>query len=806
MKIFAPVLSILFLLHFSAFAQDELKYQKPPQSIINLVDAPQQPTVIINSDGSTMVFLQNPGLPGIAEVARPEVRIAGLRINPKTNGLSRTAYHNGISVKSIKKNEDFEFSGLPDVLKISDVSWSPDESKLAFSNQSSYGIELWVADLKTMEANRLTDFYLNDTYNKPFIWAPNGKSILAKFVDENQGEVPIPDLIPEGPFIQENKGKVSASNSYQDLIKSPYQELLFDYYLTSQLKLVSLDGEAANWGKTAIYRSIEFSPDGKYILTQKINRPYSYIVPAEFFPYTTEVFSIKGKLAKTLFKAPLADHIPAGFDGVAEGPREFGWRNDKPATLYWVEAQDKGDPERQVPLKDIIYTLDAPFKNTPHKLAECYLRFNKIEWADNDLAMVTERWWKTRAERRVFIKPGNETYRVNLFDRYYEDSYSDPGDFVTKKNEYKRDVLLTEKENVFSISNGASPEGEKPFILKFNTRTKLTDTLFRSEAPYFEKPLFFNNNKFVITSREAVDTVPNYYFVKLTDSSRVQLTDFQNPYPELEGITKQQLNYKRLDGLNLSATLYLPQNYSVSDSTLPVLMWAYPREFKTAAAAGEVKGSPYKFTRISTGSPIYWVTQGYAVLDNADMPIVGESNDQPNDTFIDQIKYNAKAAIDTLVEMGIADRKRIAIGGHSYGAFMAANLLAHTNFFAAGIARSGTYNQTLTPFGFQQEERSYWEAPEIYNRMSPFAFADKIKSPLLLIHGEADNNPTTFPLQSERFFNALKGHGATTRLVMLPAEAHEYAARESVLHMMWEMDNWLNKYLKSVKPKSVSKQ
>ncbi len=804
MKISLSALSVLFLLHFYAIAQDELTYQKPPQTIIDLVDAPQQPTVKISSDGSMMLFLQNPGLPSIAEVARPEVRIAGLRINPKTNGLSRTAYYNGISVKSVKKNEDFEFSGLPDVLKIADVTWSPDETKIAFSNQSVYGIELWVADLKTMEASRLTDFYLNDTYNKPFIWAPNGKSLLAKFVDENQGEVPIPDIIPEGPYVQENKGKISVSKTYQNLIKSPYQELLFDYYLTSQLKLVNLDGKSEDWGKTAIYRNIEFSPDGKYILTEKINRPYSYIVPAEYFPYNTEVFTVKGKLVKTLFKAPLADHIPAGFDGVAEGPREFGWRNDKSATLYWVEAQDKGDPERQVPIKDIIYTLDAPFKKTAHKLAECYLRFNKIEWADNDLAMVTERWWKTRAERRVFIKPGNETYRVNLFDRYYEDGYSDPGYFVTKKNEYKRDVLLTEKDNVFSISNGASPEGEKPFILKFNTRTKLTDTLFKSEAPYFEKPVFFNNNKFVITSREAVDTVPNYYLIKLTDSSRVQLTDFQNPYPELDGITKQQLNYKRLDGLNLSATLYLPKNYSVSDSTLPVLMWAYPREFKTSAAAGEVKGSPYKFTRISTSSPVYWVTQGYAVLDNADMPIVGESNDQPNDTFIDQIKYNAKAAIDTLVKMGVADRKRIAIGGHSYGAFMAANLLAHTDLFAAGIARSGTYNLTLTPFGFQQEERSYWEVPEIYNRMSPFAFADKIKSPLLLIHGEADNNSTTFPLQSERFFNALKGYGATTRLVILPSEAHEYSARESVLHMMWEMDNWLEKYVKPVKTKIVA--
>ncbi|HUH33830.1 MAG TPA: prolyl oligopeptidase family serine peptidase, partial [Daejeonella sp.] len=492
-------------------------------------------------------------------------------------------------------------------------------------------------------------------------------------------------------------------------------------------------------------------------------------------------------------------------DAVATGPREFGWRTDKPATLYWVEAMDGGDPNVRVPLRDIIYTLAAPFNSAPLKLADCYMRFNKINWANDQLAIVTERWWKTRAERRVYIKPGNERYRVNLFDYYYEDAYADPGTFITRKNEYNLPVLLTENQNIFTISEGASPQGNRPFVLKFNTKTKITDTIFRSRAPYYERPVFFSNKKFLITSRETVDSVPNYYYVDLPDQRHVALTSFTDPYPQLKGVKKQLLSYKRTGGLTLTGTLYLPKDYDTQKGRLPVLIWDYPREFKTVAAAGQVKGSPYQFTRIGWGSPIYWVTRGYAVLDNADMPIVGESNKNPNDTFVEQIKFNAQAAIDHLVKMGVADPKRIAVGGHSYGAFMTANLLAHTDLFAAGIARSGAYNRSLTPFGFQAEERTYWEAPEVYNKMSPFSYANKIKEPLLLIHGEADNNSGTFPMQSERFFNALKGHGATSRLVVLPAESHGYRAKESVLHMLWEMDQWLEKYVKKASAETSAK-
>lgn len=805
MKRFSLFLAVFAFIHCVASAQD---YQKPPASILSLFEAASNPQVRFSSDGEWMLILSESELPSIADLSEPELRLAGFRINPANNGQSRGSTFTGIKVKSVSTGIEYAITGLPQEPKLYDISWSPDERKIAFTHKSSQGIELWIADLKTFQANRLSNFYINDTFGIPFIWMPNGKGLLAKFIDDNRKKVPEKSTIPTGPIIQENTKPSSPSPTYQDLLKNPYDEQLFDYYFTSQLKIVDLQGQTSTFLYPAIIRSMEYSPDGQYLLLATINRPYSYQIPLKAFPFTTSVYGKNARLIKTLYENPLADNIPAGFDGVPTGPREFGWRADKGAVLYWVEALDNGNPSQQARIRDVVYTREAPFSQDPQKLADCYFRFHSIVWGDDKVAILTERWWKTRFERRSFIKPSNVSFRVNLYDRYFEDRYSDPGKLITIKNEYNRDVLLTEfntlkrigdpdNVNIFTITDGASPEGDRPFILKFNIKTKLMDTIFRSAPPYYERPVFFNDSKFSINSRETADSVANYYKVNLEDKSYTQLTSFPNPYPSMKGVKKQQLSYTRLDGVTLGGTLYLPAGYKVGDAPLPVLIWAYPREFKTKVAAAQINGSPFQFSMIAKASPIYWVTRGYAVVDNADMPVIGESNNEPNDTFLEQIRYNAEAVINHLVKMGIADPKRIAIGGHSYGAFMTVNLLAHTNLFAAGIARSGAYNRSLTPFGFQAEVRTYWQAPEVYNRISPFSYADKIKAPILLIHGQADNNTGTFPMQSERLYSALKGHGAITRLVMLPAESHAYRAKESLLHMLWEMDTWLEKYVKN---------
>ncbi|MBJ6116813.1 S9 family peptidase [Pontibacter sp. BT310] len=787
-----------------AFAQGgqdlNISYQRPPQTIADIIDAPATPSVSINSKGDLMLLLERPGYPSIEELAQPESRLAGLRINPATNGQSRASSISNIKVKQVNGGQESQIKGLPQNARLSYITWSPDEKYIAFTNTVANGIELWIADISTKQAKKLTNATVNDAHRgSPFEWTSDSKTLVVKFVDENRGEMPEPVLAPAGPTIQQNIGKVKPSRTYQDLLKNRYDEQLFDYYMQTQLKLVTVDGQQQTIGKAGVVKGFEVSPDGQYLLVEMIQKPYSYLVPSYNFPYSVEVWSRDGKVVKQLAQLPLAEDIPIAFDAVAKGPRNYSWRPDKAATLYWAEAQDGGDANKEVAVRDIVYTLDAPFAAKPTKLATTKYRYRGIQWGEN-LALVNERWWKTRAERVSSVDPAKPGKATVLIERSYEDGYNDPGSPVFTKNKFGRSVLLTDKkgQHIYMISEGGSPEGNRPFLSEFNLKSKKAKILFRSEAPYYERPVDIINldKKQIITRRESEKDAPNYFVRDLGKKQLTQVTTFPHPTPQLEGVQKEMLQYERNDGVKLNAVLYLPKDYKKGDAPLPMLMWAYPREFKNAATAGQVKSSPYEFTRISSGSPLFWVTQGYAVLDRTDIPIVGEGNAQPNDTYNEQLVASAKAAIDKVVSMGVVDPKRVAVGGHSYGAFMTANLLAHSNLFAAGIARSGAYNRTLTPFGFQQEERSYWEAPEVYHRMSPFSFADKVKTPILLIHGEADNNSGTFPIQSERFYNALKGHGATTRLVFLPHESHGYAAKESILHMLWEMDTWLNTYVK----------
>ncbi|GGK82693.1 prolyl oligopeptidase family serine peptidase [Rufibacter glacialis] len=786
-----------------------LPYQRPAESIAKLIEAPATPSVLFDSKGEWMLLMERAGYPSIEEVAAPEARIGGLRINPAVNGSSRGSSFNNLKFKKVNGGQEFTVQGLPANPKITDVTWSPDEKQVAFLNTVTNGIELWVMGVNDKTARKLTTATVNDAWGNAFSWAPDGQSLLVKVVNSSRGEAPKTNTTPVGPIIQENLGRTAPSRTYQDLLRNRQDEALFDYYLTSQLVQVSLDGKQTNVGAQGIIRSFSVSPDGQYVLVSTTKRPYSYLVPSSQFPYTVQVWDRSGKLVQQIADIPLGENIPVGFNAVATGPRQVAWRADQPATLFWVEAQDGGDDKKEVPIRDVVYTQAAPFTTKPVALVGTKLRFSGITWGSNDLALVTERWWRTRQERRLRVKPSQPGAEpVVLVERSYEDLYTDPGYPVMTKNQFGRSVLMTDKsgQNLYMISEGGSPQGNRPYLSKFNLATKKADILWRSEAPYYELPIDVINPEKgqFITRRESENDPPNYFLRQVGSKKLTALTKFQHPSPELQGIGKQLLTYKRNDGVTLTATLYTPKGYKKEQGRLPVLMWAYPREFKDAATAGQVKTSPYEFTRINYGSPLFWVTRGYAVLDRTDFPIVGEGDAEPNDTYVEQLVASAKAAIDEVTKMGVADPSRVAVGGHSYGAFMTANLLAHSDLFAAGIARSGAYNRTLTPFGFQAEERTFWQAPEVYAKMSPFNYAHKIKTPLLLIHGEADNNSGTFPIQSERFYNALKGHGATTRLVFLPAESHGYGAKESVMHMLWEMDQWLEKYVKN-KPQPQSK-
>lgn len=791
---------VLLLLQWPLMAQQSTGYQRPPKAIEDLVNAPVTPSVSFSRTGDLMLVLEAPGYASLEDLSQPELRIGGIRINPITSGPSRASSFENIKIKNIKSGEEKEITNLPNDPKLSNVSFSDDEKYIAFTHRSAEEISLWVAEVATMEARRLTG-EVNQVYGKSISWLSDNQ-LLVKGTNPSRGAMPEAPLVPDGPIIQETSGTAAPSRTYQDLLQNSHDEALFAYFMDSQLFKVDLEGSKKPIGRAGWIKSFDVSPDGNYILVELIRKPFSYLVPASRFPYDVEIWSAAGEKIRTLAEIPLDEVRPTGFDATVKGPRSINWRADEPATLYWAEAQDGGDPKVEVEERDIVFQLSAPFEGEKVKLAATTYRYNRIDWGNKNLAILNETWFASRMEKRSVINPSTPGQAGDLIiDRSFNDIYNDPGDPVFRVNEWGQMVLLMKGDHLFMTSEGGSPEGSMPFLSAFNIKTKEQKILWRSQAPYYErvvKVLDEQATEFV-TLKESTDIQPNYWLVNTRKRiAPMAVTNFEHPYESIKGINKQLVTYTRKDGLNLSATIYTPEGYSPDkDGRLPVLMWAYPREYKSAEVAAQVRGSKYEFTRLSWGTPLYWVTQGYAIMDRTEMPIVGEGEVEPNDHFVEQLVANAEAAIDYIVETGIGDRERIAVGGHSYGAFMTANLLSHTDLFAAGIARSGAYNRTLTPFGFQYEQRTYWEAPEVYNTMSPFMHADKVKTPILLIHGEADNNSGTFPMQSERYYNALKGHGATTRLVFLPLESHGYAARESILHTLYEMDAWLEKYVKT---------
>lgn len=789
------------LLSSTLFAQGSSGYQMPPKAIADLIDAAPTPGVSISPDDQWMALFDRPSLPSIEEVSQEELRLAGLRINPKTNGQSRSSYYTGIRLRSMQAQKEKTVKGFPENARLRNVSWAPDGKTMACLNTVADGNELWKIDVATATASKLTGPAVNNSMRGPFTWLSDSKTLIVRTIAKNRRPQPTEPSVPKGPVIQSNEGVAAPVRTYQDMLRNPHDEDLFEYFTNSQLVFLDVSSGEQKFFAEGIFRSVSTSPDGQYVLVSQIKKPFSYIVPYYRFPMTVTVYDRNGKPVRQIADLPAAENLPKGFNAVATGPRSFTWRSDKPASLYWVEAQDGGDPKKEVKIRDRMFALSAPFDGEPQAVLDFQLRYGGVDWGTDDLAIAYE-WW--RADRREVTKkwsPGNpKAPPTVLFDRSYEDRYGDPGGFESRTNKWGRNVLLTagNGQSLYLSGQGASPEGNRPFVDKFSLETKSSERLWRSEAPYYEYPVYIldADKGTVLTRREANYEPPNFFLRNLESGNLTQLTHFPNPYEGLKGVTKELVKFQREDGIDLTGTLYLPAGYDpAKDGTLPVLMWAYPREYKSASAASQVTTSPHAFIRTSWASPTLWLARGYAVFSNVAMPIIGEGDEEPNEKFVEQLYANAEAAVNVVVERGIADRDRIGIGGHSYGAFMTANLLAHTDLFAAGVARSGAYNRTLTPFGFQAEERTYWETPETYYKMSPFNFADKIKEPLLLIHGEADNNSGTFPMQSERMYAALKGHGATVRLVMLPAESHGYRARESIMHMAWEMDQWLDKYV-----------
>lgn len=796
-------LLLLFVLFLTvvAPAQDDGGYKIPPKAIADMLLAKPTPNISLDDRGEWMLFTESSSYPSVEELARPELRIAGLRINPNNYAPSRQNFINNLYLRHIATGKEYKITGLPSPLYAGSISWSPNDKKIAFTQTTTGRVDLYMIDVATQKAMKINKSPLN-TITGSYQWY-NDNTVIYRTPLKPASAAPPKPAVPKGPTTQENYGKASPRPTFQDMIKSPYDEELYAFYATTQL-IKNVGGVETKIGQPAIYSQLSISPDKKYLMIRTLKKPFSYLVPAQGFPSTYVITDINGKVIKQLADLPSSETAPGGNDNVFNAPRGFDWRDDEPATVVWCVPLDSGLIKKNMTYHDAVYALSAPFTGEAKELFKTKMRYRGTSWGNSTLALVTEGLTGKQTVQTNKYNPSTGELEMMLV-RNTTDAYSNPGFPITEKNQYGRDVIKVidnGKKLLMNNPTGSSPEGDLPFLATFDLVTKKSEIIWRCQPGTFESVVrVMDADKLeVLTKRESENIMPNYWIknLKLKIADR-QLTAFTNPYPQLEGVTKEKIKYKRADGVDLTGDLYLPKGYDPKrDGKLPVFIWAYPAEYNSAADAAQVRGSEHKFTLINWGSPVYYVTQGYAVLNNAEMPIVAlDKEKKPNDNFIDQLKMNAEAAINVLDSMGVGDRNRVAVGGHSYGAFMTANLLAHTKLFKGGIARSGAYNRSLTPFGFQNEDRTYWQAPELYNNMSPFSYADKIKTPLLLIHGEMDNNTGTYPIQSERMFNAIKGHGGTVKFVSLPYESHGYAGRENILHTLAEQFNWLEKYVKN---------
>ena len=802
-KIFSLV--FVFTLSINLFAQTAT-YQKPPQAILDVLNAPAIPSTSISPAKDKILLIEPMIYPLISELSQPMLRIAGLRINPLTNGSHRQPYAVKLALKNISDGKEMPID-LPSGAKVIAPQWSADGRYIAAGNVASNGVELWIIETATGKAKQLKNVKVNTAFGG-YSWMPDGKSLMVNTVPSKRGAAPnYQNITPTAPSIQETTGKKGSLPTYQDLLKSPNDELLFDYYATSQLAVVSVDGKTKEVGQPAIFDQMDVSPDGKYILTAQIHRPFSYLLTANDFPTTVEVWDSEGKSVYKIAEVAAQDNIPV--NGVTTAPRSYEWIPTESATLIYAEALDGGDPKTKAEFRDKLMKIAAPFSSAPVEFIKIEQRFAGASFGERDGLMLFSDFNRDSRHRRLYMTDYRNPSTPKLIsDLNAADRYNDIGQPITKRLPNNFSVVQQSSDEIFLTGAGASVEGDKPFLRAMNLKDLKTREIWRSSNTEFESFVALKTPDAMqfITRKESPLDPPNLYLRQVCPPEKVctalayqQLTEFKDPAPQLRGITKKLVKYKRADGVDLSFTLYLPPNYK-EGTKLPTVVWAYPLEFTNSAVAGQVSGSTNRFTNIGGYSHLFFALMGYAVLDNATMPIVGD-NDTKNDTFVQQINDGAKAAIDKAVELGVTDPERVGVGGHSYGAFMTANLLAHNDLFRAGIARSGAYNRTLTPFGFQGEIRNFWEATKLYTDVSPFFFADKINEPLLLIHGEADNNTGTFPIQSERLFAAMQGTGGTARLVMLPSESHGYSAKESTEHTLFEMISWFDKYVKNAKPR-----
>lgn len=795
MRVFArATLLTLTLAGTAAHAQNDITYQQPPKAILDVLDAKLNPAAAISPDGSTLAQIEARRYPSIEELARPWLRMAGDRIDPLSNGPHRVAHIQSLTLRPLlDANAAARKVALPAGGSFHSLRWSPDGKRFLLKRRTDTSTELWQGDVATAAVKPVAGVSLRAWMATDVVWLSSDE-ILAITVPDKRGPAPLPPKAPSGPIVQESFGKSSAERTYQDLLKTPHDEALFAHYAQGQITRVNLKtGARKNIGAPALIADIDATGDGKAMLVQRLVKPFGFTLPWSQFGRTVELLGMDGKLLAKVADVPRRENVP--IQGVIKGPRNF-YASPLDGAVYLLEALDDGDPKKKVPHRDRLLRLDPPYSAAPREVYRAAHRINRISFLEEkDRALIVDfdrdRVW---IAGRIVNLAGQQGDAPTLFDLSARDRYNNPGNPVTRPLPNGGNVVRVVDGAVLTIGPGASPKGDRPFLDRISLADKSKTRLFQASEAEYEMPIRVLDDKGerIVTSRESKTEVPNL-FLRAGKAEPVMLTRNVDTAPQLRQLKRELVKFKRADGVELSFWMVLPPDYKAGEKR-PTLVWAYPLEFTDADTAGQVTGSPNRFTQIGGTSHLFMALEGYVVLDDATMPVVG-APDVVNNTFIEQITANAEAIIAKAEELGITDRTKVAVGGHSYGAFMTAHLLAHTDLFKTGIARSGAYNRTLTPFGFQSERRSLWEAPETYIKLSPFMVANKLKEPILMMHGEVDNNAGTFPMQSERMFQALAGTGGNVRYVVLPHEAHGYASRESVGHTLWEMSAWLKQQL-----------
>jgi len=790
-------------------------YRKPPPVIQEVLDAPEPPDVFLSPDGQCMVLAQPMDYPSISDLAEPVLKLGGVRINPRTNNeRSYLFYWTGLTIKDVTTGRERKLELPAAAGRIGRPRWNAKGTKFAFTCEAGDGLELWVADAATAKAGRVEGARIDPLLGAGVQWLPDQSSLLVKLVPDGRGEPPPAPPAPDGPRILEGSGVATASSTYEarDLLRSPYDADLFDHYAVCQIARVDFpSGRITPLGKPAVYGDVQPSPDGRYLIVERYHRPYSYQRAYYRFPCETELWSAEGKLMETLASRPLAESVP--IDGEVPGPRDHSWRANAPSTLVWAEALDGGDPDVQVPERDRV--IQRPVGGQASELCRTEYRLTRLDWVEVSPFFIISEYDRDRKWQRSWLRDASDPAAEPrlLRDHNLHEKYNKPGAPVFRIQPDGMLVVQRQGDAIFLAGEGFVPNGQRPFLDRLDLKTMGTERLWRSDSICYETFVGWVDpgKGTFLTRRESKSVPPNLYMNTLGSrmgrqipgeaefrSSSRALTRFTDPQPSFRRVSKQIVTYLRDDSLALSFTLYLPPGYR-KGTRLPTIVWAYPGDISEKSVAGQVSGSSQRFDLLRGADIKLLALAGYAVLDNTAMPVVGPPA-TTYDGFVDQIVLNARAAVDKAVAMGVTDRSRVAVGGHSHGGLMTANLLAWTDIFRTGIACSGAYNHTLRPFGYQQEKRTLWQARATYLRNSPLLQADRINEPLLLVHGEADANPGTVPLQSEKLYEAVRGNGGTVRLVMLPYENHGYQAKESVETVLAEWAEWLDKYLKNAPP------